>query len=309
MADDAALPNDEMPGGIQNAGPPIEEKTPAAPKKAEPKKEGDSRQPPATDAQEGDQELPPNQVAESLRAALGLKALDPHLSEMLRTAQLRLTKDQTGLLIDMPENEHSLHCGKLKDGTEFIGMLNKKMVVDEHDAKVMIGLAKARGWKNINVQGTAEERDRLWLEAQRQGLNVTNYVPDPNSEVAKAWLAEPKQSVTEAKEEDFHVKTMQLLQGKATAATDKDVKAGLETALNKFREGVFTGTEDTFKQLSEMLSDKNEARAGYNLAAEFLNKAEPKLALAKLDAPVATAAATPAAETKAPAPRPEPHLL
>ncbi|TAL28074.1 MAG: hypothetical protein EPN97_15385 [Alphaproteobacteria bacterium] len=314
MADDAAPPNDDTLGGIQNAGPPIDDKTPAATKKAEPKKEGDSRQPPPADA-EGDQELPPNQVAESLRVALGLKALDPHLSEMLRTAQLRLTKDQTGLLIDMPQNEHSLHCGKMKDGTEFIGMLNKKMIVDEHDAKVMIGLAKARGWKNINVQGTDAERDRLWLEAQRQGLNVTNYVPDPNSEVAKAWLAEPKQSVTEAKEEDFHVKTMQLLQGKATAATDKDVKAGLEDTLKKFQEGVFTGTADTFKQLSEMLSDKNEARAGYNLAAEFLNKAEPKLALAKLDAPVATAtAATPAAETKAPetkapAPRPEPHLL
>jgi hypothetical protein len=298
MADDATPPNDEMPGsGIQEAGPAVTDKAPSAQKKPEPRKEGDSRQPAPANA-EGAEALAPNPVAESLAATLGLKALDPHLSEMLRSAQLRLTKDQSGLLIDMPQNEHSLRCGKLQDGTEFIGLNSKKMIVDEHDAKVMIGLAKARGWKNINVQGNDKEKELLWLEAMRQGLGVANYVPDPNSEAAKAWLAEPKQSVTEAKEEDFHVKTMQLLQGKATAATDKDVKSGLEETLKKFQEGVFTGTADTFKQLSEMLSDKNEARAGYNLAVEFLNKAEPKLALAKLEAPAApgvpaAAAATP----------------
>lgn len=304
MADDIVPPVDEMPGsGIKEADPVVDSKGTPAAKKTEPKKEGDSRQTPAagTDGTEG---LPPNPVAAQLAATLGLKALDPHLGEMLRTAQLRLTKDQTGLLIDLPENKHSLRCGKLKDGTEFIGMNNKEMIVDAQDAKIMIGLAKARGWKNVNVQGNDQEKDLLWLEAMRAGLGVANYVPDPNSDVAKAYLADPKPSVTPAKEEDFHVKTMQLLQEKATAATDKDVKAGLEGTLKKFQEGVFTGTADTFNQLSGFLSDKNDARAGYNLAVDFLNKAEPKLALAKLEAAPAAAAAT----TSNTAPVPKPNL-
>ncbi|MEZ0225510.1 MAG: hypothetical protein ACAH83_13225 [Alphaproteobacteria bacterium] len=296
MADETVPKTDEMPGsGIMEADKTVDTKTPAAPKKTDPKKgDGDEQTPPAPsgDGVDGSQFLS-NEVAASLKAALGLKALDPHLEEMLRTAQLRLTKDQTGLLIDLPDNKHSLHCGKTKDGVEFIGMHTKKMIVDEHDAKIMIGLAKARGWVNVNVTGTPAEQDLLWLEAMRHGLKVANHVPDPNSDVAKAWAAEPKPSVTPATEENFHVKTMQLLQEKATAATDKDVKAGLEGALNKFKEGIATGTADTFNQLTEALSDKNEAKAGYNLAVDLLNKAEPKLALAKLEAPVvATTAAT-----------------
>lgn len=305
MAAESVPSTDEMPGSGIISGDPAAESTPKAPaRKTDLSKEFNSEQPPS-DAPEGinGSQFLGNEVTASLKAALGLKVMDPHLEEMLRTAQLRVTQDKTGLLIDLPDNNHSLHCGKLQDGTEFIGVSNKKMIVDEHDAKIMIGLAKARGWKNINVKGNEKEKELLWLEAMRNGLGVANFVPDPNSEVAKTWAAEPKPSVTQATAEDFHVKTMQLLQEKAAAATDKDVKAGLEAALGKFNEGAITGTADMLKQLSEFLSDKNEAKAGYNLAVEFLNKAEPKLGLAKLEAPAATAVtATVAAPKINPAP-------
>jgi hypothetical protein len=309
MADDVALKSDDnaLAGGISDASAPTDKpaadptatKSPSAARKEAPSQQQPAEPGPAAE---------PNETAEAVKQLLKLKSLDPHFEEMLRVAQLRLTKDQAGLLIDMPQNGHTIHCGKAKEGGgEFIGLSHKSMIVDEHDAHLMIGLAKARGWSSINVNGNKQEQELLWLEAMRQGLKVANFQPDPNSEAAMTWANEwaalPKPVVSEAKEEDFHVKTMQLLQEKAAAAQDKDVKAGLETVLKKFQDGTdIHGTADIHKQLASLLSDKDE-RAGYNLAVEALNKAEPKLGLTALAAPVAAPAAA-AADPKPAQPAP-----
>ncbi len=290
-------------------------------KAPDPKRAAPTQTPPAPgtdqseDGYDGSKFLP-NQTAEALKKILTISALDPHLEERLRAARLRLNEDRTGILIDMPQNGHTLHCGKMKDGTEFIGMPNKKMLVDEHDAFMMVGLAKGRGWKAINVNGTKEEQELLWIEATRQGLAVANFQPDPNSELIKKFMEQqantPKASVTPADpdpapqpQEDFHLKTMKLLQDKSGAATDKDVKSGLEDLLKKFQDGTaIHGDEAIYKGLSEALSDKNE-RDAFNKVAEFLNKTDGKLAIAKLEAaPVAQpAAAAPKADGAPPPPK------
>ena len=327
MAD--PVENDELPGaGISNAGPPLDPADEPTPPAAEnpaaansnaatgnnnaarqtgPK---DSRAvPPAPSQETDDTPPPPNPTVDMLKQVLTLKNLDPHMEEMLRSARLRPTKDGAALLIDLPTNGHCLHCGKMKDGTEFIGMPHKKMIADEHDACVMVGLAKGRGWKSVNVTGTDKEKELIWLEAMRAGLTVANFRPDPMSDVARKWAeefaAQPKPSVTEAKPEDFHLKTMQLLQDAVNAATDKDVKAGAEGLLKKFQEGTaIHGTAEIHKGLVEALSDKDE-RKSYNAAVDFLNKVEPKLALSALGPAPAAPVAAPKPDSRGPAMAPE----
>lgn len=325
MADDVAQqPQEETMSGISDASPKpsvdasadvsttgttadSKERKQAPTNKNDGNNNPPGDQPPGTEAS---QFMP--DTGARLKNLLGLKNHDPHLEEMLRTAQLRKTKDGMGLLIDMEQNGHSIHCGKTKEGTEFIGLPMKKMVVDEHDAKVMVSLARARGWAAINVEGNQKEKELLWVEAQRQGVSVANFQPDPNSDIVQKWLKEqaeqPKESITEAKPEDFHLKTMQLLQEKAGQVTDKDVKAGLEGVLAKFKEGALHGNEEIYKGLAAALSDKDE-RAGFNQSVGLLNKLEEKPAFATLDAPAtggapAAAASTETPKQQAPAPKP-----
>lgn len=42
-----------------------------------------------------------------------------------------------------------------------------------------VALAKAKGWKTIDLTGTDEFKRRAWLEAERAGLQVTGYNPSP----------------------------------------------------------------------------------------------------------------------------------
>jgi hypothetical protein len=312
--DDDALDVSDM-SGISNAGPPIDPPDPkpvvpaangssatAQPQSKPGPKDTKSTQTPDAPDDAQQQVGAPNEVVDTLSKMLSLKGLDPHMAEMLRAARLRPAKDNQGVLIDLPHNGHCLHCSKLKDGTEFIGMPHKKMLVDEHDAHIMIGLAKARGWKAVNVSGTEKERENIWLEAMRQGLAVANWRPDPNSAVAQKWAQElseqPVPNVTEAKPVDHHLNTMKLFKLASEHATDNDVKAGLESTLKKFQEGTFTGTEAMFRAAGEALGDKAN-RENYNKMVDALNKVEPKLALTKLEA--AAPQAQPAAKVDAPA--------
>lgn len=43
-----------------------------------------------------------------------------------------------------------------------------------------VALAKAKGWKTINLTGSAGFKARAWLEASRAGLQVTGYDPSPD---------------------------------------------------------------------------------------------------------------------------------
>lgn len=43
-----------------------------------------------------------------------------------------------------------------------------------------VALAKAKGWKTINLTGSADFKARAWLEASRAGLQITGYDPSPD---------------------------------------------------------------------------------------------------------------------------------
>jgi hypothetical protein len=300
---------------ISNAGPPIPDETPETPvvpasaeaantnsataeaPKPNPK---DTRVIPKApsqdtggDAQPAGNDQPaaePSENVKAIKSVLSLKYLDPHMEEMLRDARPRLGKDGQSVLIDLPTNGHCLHCGKSREGVEFIGLPNKKMMVDEHDAHIMVGLAKGRGWRSINVDGNDHEKELVWLEAMRQGVNVANFRPDPNSAVYKTWMTEyadqPQATVTEAKPVDYHIKTMQLLQIAADHAGEPDVKKAFEGVLKKYQDGAALGTKETFKTAGAALGNK-ATRDTFNAMIEALNKVDPKLGLTKLDPPAA----------------------
>jgi hypothetical protein len=91
--------------------------------------------------------------------------------------QLRMTLD----------NDHDLLCGKKPDGGDFIGA-GKATALDRKDAEAVISLAASRGWKEIKANGSDEHKALLVLEAERQGVTITN--PPPAEIIAKARLAQ-----------------------------------------------------------------------------------------------------------------------
>lgn len=57
-------------------------------------------------------------------------------------------------------------------------------------ADVIIMMAMARGWKSVNVQGNDQQKEMLWLAAQRAGVPVANFEPLADSAIRKQWEQE-----------------------------------------------------------------------------------------------------------------------
>jgi putative DNA primase/helicase len=57
-----------------------------------------------------------------------------------------------------------------------------RRLVTKHDnaeiARSMVELAKAKGWSSIKVDGSDSFKQKVWIEAQLQGLSVTGFKPD-----------------------------------------------------------------------------------------------------------------------------------
>jgi len=58
---------------------------------------------------------------------------------------------------------------------------------DLRDAHAIVALASVHGWKSIDVHGTDEQKDLLWLAAKMQGLKVGNYDAAPGSDAYRKW--------------------------------------------------------------------------------------------------------------------------
>ena len=152
MADDIAqVPEEGIGAGISDASPAAPDNGPDAAKatpdrKAAPTNKADpATSPDAAAADPAQQGLGDSQFAAAVnqkysqyQRVLGLQHYDPHLAAVLADAQPRTGKDGQSILLDLADNGHTIQCGKLKDGVEFIGMPHKKAIVDDHDAEVMV---------------------------------------------------------------------------------------------------------------------------------------------------------------------------
>jgi hypothetical protein len=52
----------------------------------------------------------------------------------------------------------------------------------DQDARAVIALAALHGWKSVEVHGNVDQKRKLYLAARAQGLDVTGYDPDPNTQ-------------------------------------------------------------------------------------------------------------------------------
>ena len=113
----------------------------------------------------------------------------PVISKELKDALGAVAKTDTGLDFTL-KNGRKMEWAENSNGTEFIGRGKRSAEFDTSDARAMVAAGKSRGWKEINVHGDDTQRQKLWLEAKRQGLSVPNYTPEADSDAAKIWAAE-----------------------------------------------------------------------------------------------------------------------
>lgn len=87
----------------------------------------------------------------------------------------------------------SVNWGVDSRGKEFIGRRGLFGAMTQELAEAELTLAKARGWESITLHGRESTKEMLWLSAQRRGIEVTNFVPSPDSEVYKIWKKESQE--------------------------------------------------------------------------------------------------------------------
>ena len=141
----------------------------------------------------------------------GISWLDNHGMEMIiqyanpdmaeKTKKGFKLKDKDGSTIEwLPPSDK---------GPEFIckkmGMFGNSF--SDGDANTIVCLAKLRGWKSINVHGTVEQKEKLWLAVMQQ--NLADYSlfhagklmgPDGKPVTEFHWTTVPKENFTPLKD-------------------------------------------------------------------------------------------------------------
>ncbi len=114
----------------------------------------------------------------------------PAIPAALLDALRGVEKTATGISFTLV-NGHKLDWDEAKQGREeFIGRRVDAASFDSTDARATVAAALARGWKAMNVIGDKNQQEAMWLEAQRQGIQVANFRPDEGSDVKKLWDVE-----------------------------------------------------------------------------------------------------------------------
>jgi hypothetical protein len=252
------------------------------------------RTPPQNLQQPAQEEPPQNssrfagadQSIQLLRRHLGNEGLEAHLEEMIRTGG-RVRKDKDGVVIDLPGGSH-IHS-HVKDGHAVIEPENGK--VDAQSAKTMISLAKSHGWKDIEVTGKPEEKALLWLEAQRQGLEVKNY--EPPAALKQQWEKEraalpqpgvspvgdaPQAAAIEEIDDTVYRQTIKTLQDRTNAEQNPAVRDVLQAIADRFTDAVAQGDKRSYSIMAQGLSDRDQL-AGVNKVIDFLNGQDATLGL------------------------------
>lgn len=120
-----------------------------------------------------------------LKDAWGVPDIDPALKAALGGVK----KTAEGLDLALA-NGHHIQWNANISGTEFIGNKDRNPDFNTDDARAVVAASKSRGWNAINVHGDARQKESLWLEAQRQGVQVANFSPAEDSEARRIWARE-----------------------------------------------------------------------------------------------------------------------
>jgi|GEM_PF-2159901 len=129
-----------------------------------------------------------------LNDAWGIATITRALDEALENA--RISHDESsGKMKFKLANGHKIEWFPEHNGIKgFIGFPHRTKM-DDLDAKMVIAVLASQGKEKISLYGNRESKEKMWLEAMRQGLQVTNFQPlpsdDPNS-VYQKWLRESR---------------------------------------------------------------------------------------------------------------------
>jgi hypothetical protein len=230
-------------------------------------------------------------VKKALREKLNVNfsKLPPQTQQILSKATVR--QDGKTTFLDL-ENGHSF---KVEDGSI---TSPKGQKIDQNDAKMMMDLAKEKGWGSVKISGSDEEKAMLWLEAKRHGLEVTGYKPPEN--VEQFWKAEEaktkntagvNQTPQENADDTRYKQASALIEQRLKDEKDPTVRAGLE----KIRDAFYNAYSDDQKQqwngiATALLDNKDNAVKGFNAAATIVNAIDPtaKIPPIAVSEPVAT---------------------
>lgn len=140
---------------------------------------------------------------ETLNSIWGVPYITPALDESLQNAKIK-KGEQNKTTFELA-NGHKIEWMAEYHGIQgFIGVPGKAKL-DDLDAKMIIATLATQGNTEVTLYGARESKEKMWLEAMRQGLTVSNFQPlpsdDPNS-VYQKWLRESKDLITGASGND-----------------------------------------------------------------------------------------------------------
>lgn len=140
---------------------------------------------------------------ETLNDIWGIANITQALDETLQNAKIKKGEDNNTIF--ELANGHKIEWLADYHGIKgFIGVPGKAQL-DDLDAKMIIATLATQGNTEVTLYGSREGKEKMWLEAMRQGLTVSNFQPlpsdDPNS-VYQKWLRESRDLITGASGND-----------------------------------------------------------------------------------------------------------
>lgn len=181
-----------------------------------------------------------------------LNALKPVLDDLApQHLPDELEKDFEGFYAIRKDAEKVLYLTRGADTEAFmdhgshIHILTCDPAEQQQSIQAAIEIAKARGWRELEVTGTDDFRRQVWMEASLAGIQVKGYVPSPED---KAELEK-------------------LRPGSSPAELDPSKISAIEPAQNP--EESVTATEQDHK-LVQQATEKREANGGYQPSLEEL---------------------------------------
>jgi hypothetical protein len=163
---------------------------------------------------------------ELLNQAWGVGSITKALDETLQGARIKyddsINENGGGVLTFKLSNNHHIQWFQEFEGIESYVGFPKSRKMDDLDAKMVVATLASMGKKEIKLYGDRESKEKMWLEAMRQGLGVTNFQPipsdDPNS-VYQKWLRESQDMKTGASA-DTQAPSQEIVADKPEVAAD-----------------------------------------------------------------------------------------
>lgn len=120
-----------------------------------------------------------------LNNAWGLQWPDPVMLKIMQTGSV--TKSSNGITFDLEDGGKVKWHQNLHGQGEFVGKTGFFTKMNEKEAEATIAICKNRGWKKVTLYGSVEQKERLWLEAKKQEMEVTNFAPMADSPILQEW--------------------------------------------------------------------------------------------------------------------------